>query len=177
MSEPFLGEIRIFPYNFAPRGWAFCNGQLLPISQNTALFSLVGTTYGGDGRTTFGLPDLQGRVPLHPGRGPGLTERRLGEKGGQSQVDLSLAQMAAHSHVIRASQGLGDQSDPASHSFGVAAAGRQILSMYSPDAGSSPPMNAAALAHTGGNQPHNNLSPHLILNFCIALVGLYPSRA
>ena len=113
MSEPFIAEIRIFPFTFAPRGWAFCNGQVLPIAQNTALFSLIGTTYGGDGRTTLGLPNLMARAPMHPGRGPGLTQRRLGETGGTSTVTLTEAQVPAHSHALKANLiDLGDTSVP-----------------------------------------------------------------
>ena len=112
MSEPFLAEIRIFAGNFAPRGWAFCNGQLLPIAQNTALFSLIGTTYGGDGRTTTGLPNLQGRAPMHPGRGPGLTARRLGESGGAETVTLSESQMPSHTHIPRGTTGVNSSETP-----------------------------------------------------------------
>jgi microcystin-dependent protein len=177
MSEPFIGEIKIVPYNFAPRGWAFCNGQLLPIAQNTALFSLLGTTYGGDGRTTFGLPNLQGRGPLHAGRGPGLTQRRLGEHGGVSEVTLTEAQMPEHRHPPRARSHPGDQASPENHTWAVAYSGRQVVNMYSQDTSGPTPLPSAALAKAGSGQPHNNLPPCLTLNFCIALLGIYPSRS
>jgi microcystin-dependent protein len=173
MSEPFLAEIRIFAGNFAPRGWAFCNGQLLPIAQNTALFSLIGTTYGGDGRATTGLPNLQGRAPMHPGRGPGLTARRLGEKGGAETVTITEAQMPNHTHTLQASGRPATQDDPSEAQY------------LAPVTGATPynapnnldAMASQALPNTGGNQPHNNLQPFLTLNFIIALVGLYPSRS
>ena len=169
MSEPFTAEIRIFAGNFAPRGWAFCNGQLLPISQNTALFSLIGTTYGGDGRTTTALPNLQGRAPMHPGRGPGLTSRRLGQRGGVEMVTLSEAQMPNHTHTLIASGEDGNSQNPGNHHFGAG------TNMY------ANPANLEAMAdqtlpNTGGSQPHNNLQPFIVVNFIIALVGLYPSR-
>ena len=171
MSEPFVAEIRIWALNFAPRGWAFCNGQLLPVSQYTALFSVVGTTYGGDGRSTFGLPNLQGRAPMHPGRGPGLTARRLGEQGGVTTVTLSEAQMPNHSHTPQGSSRPGEENDAANQLWA-----RTTAMQYS--AGSAPDaqLAAQALPETGGSQAHNNMQPYLGLNFCIALQGLYPSR-
>lgn len=172
MSEPFVAEIRIFAGNFAPRGWAFCNGQLLPISQNTALFSLIGTTYGGDGRTTTALPNLQGRAPMHPGRGPGLTARRLGERGGVDTVTLSEAQMPSHNHTLRADTASGNSRSPENNSLARAAGGLA----YTPSA-NLVPLNSQALPNTGGSQAHNNLQPFLTINFIIALVGLYPSRS
>lgn len=170
MSEPFIAEIRIFAGNFAPRGWAFCNGQLLPVSQNTALFSLIGTTYGGDGRTTTALPNLQGRAPMHPGRGPGLTARRLGQRGGSETVTLTEAQMPSHTHTLNGSRELGDNLNPGNHYLARGTA------MY------LPPQNLGAMApqslpNAGGSQAHNNLQPFLVMNFIIALVGLYPSRS
>jgi microcystin-dependent protein len=171
MSEPFIAEIRIFAGNFAPRGWAFCNGQLLPVSQNTALFSLIGTTYGGDGRSTTALPNLQGRAPMHPGRGPGLTSRRLGERGGVETVTLSEAQMPAHSHTFRATTDDGNRQDPSDKSFA------RGTPMYLPPPQTTAPMAAGMLPDAGGSQAHNNLQPFLSMNFIIALVGLYPSRA
>jgi microcystin-dependent protein len=177
MAEPFLGEIRIFPFNFAPRGWAFCNGQLLPISQNTALFSLVGTTYGGDGRTSFGLPNLQARAPLHPGQGPGLTSRRVGETGGLAEVTLTVDQLPAHHHEVLGANVAGQQTEPANRVLAAASGGRALLAMYASSAGDSPALHPEALSNTGGDQPHNNLPPYLTLNFCIALVGVYPSRS
>ncbi|MCR9121897.1 MAG: tail fiber protein [Phyllobacteriaceae bacterium] len=174
MSEPFVAEIRIFAGNFAPRGWAFCDGQLLPISQNTALFSLIGTTYGGDGRSTTALPNMQGRVPMHPGRGPGLTSRRLGQRGGVEMVTLSEAQMPQHTHTM--------MSDGFPGSFQVPAANRGMarssggFAYHSNSSANIVNMADAVLETTGGSQAHNNLQPFLVMNFIIALVGLYPSR-
>jgi microcystin-dependent protein len=173
VSEPFIAEIRIFAGNFAPRGWAFCNGQLLPIAQNTALFSLIGTTYGGDGRTTTGLPNLQGRAPMHPGRGPGLTDRRLGQRGGVETVTLSEAQMANHSHQMTASPNPGEQPGPGSGNALARAVGATAYTAAS----NLVSLNAATMPQTGGGQAHNNLQPYLTLNFIIALTGLYPSRS
>jgi microcystin-dependent protein len=174
MSEPFIAEIRIFAGNFAPRGWAFCNGQLLPISQNTALFSLIGTTYGGDGRTTTALPNLEGRAPMHPGRGPGLTERRLGQIGGVETVTLSEAQMPNHNHIVSANSGRGDFSNPLNR---VLARGQGAMSYQSNTTQNLVDLNSQALPSTGGSQSHNNMQPFLVMNFIIALVGLYPSRS
>lgn len=170
MSEPFIAEIRIFPYNFAPRGWAFCNGQLLPIAQNTALFSLIGTIYGGDGRTTTALPDLQGRAAMHPGRGPGLTDRRLGEKGGSETATLTSQQMPNHTHGLTATDRDGRFADPANKYFG---AGNQMYSSGSPDTA----LKDTSLETAGGAASHTNMQPFQALNFCIALQGLYPSRS
>lgn len=174
MSEPFIAEVRIFAGNFAPRGWAFCNGQLLPIAQNTALFSLVGTTYGGDGRTTFALPDLQGRAPMHPGLGPGLTSHRLGESSGTETVTLAEAQMPDHRHTMQATGYLGDLQAPASDR---ALAQTQPDFAYQTSTDNEVTLAAEALPAVGGGQPHNNLSPYLVLNFIIALTGLFPSRS
>ena len=169
MSEPFIAEIRIFAGNFAPRGWAFCDGQLLPISQNTALFSLIGTTYGGDGRSTTALPNLQGRAPMHPGRGPGLTARRLGEHVGVETVTLTEAQLPNHNHTL-----MGTDEDPEETSpVGQVLAPTQAYRTT----GTSVAMADSALPSTGGSQAHNNMQPYLTLNFIIALVGLYPSRS
>ena len=176
MSEPFVAEIRIFAGNFAPRGWAFCNGQLLPVSQNTALFSLIGTTYGGDGRTTTALPNLEGRAPMHPGRGPGLTARRLGQRGGTEMVTLSEAQMPNHNHTLRAANvPFGTVQAPA----GDRALNRASANVYQTNtANNMVDMNADALPiDVGGSLPHNNLQPFLTMSFIIALVGLYPSRS
>lgn len=173
MSEPFVAEIRIFAGNFAPRGWAFCNGQLLPISQNTALFSLIGTTYGGDGRSTTALPNLEGRVPMHPGRGPGLTSRRLGQRGGVEMVTLTEAQMPNHTHSLRAVAGdPGDVVTPSSTTSYARSDGGNAYSTEAPNVD----MADQALPSAGGSQAHNNLQPFLVMNFIIALVGLYPSR-
>jgi microcystin-dependent protein len=168
MSEPFVAEIMIFAGNFAPRGWAFCNGQLLPIAQNTALFSLIGTTYGGDGRTTTGLPNLQGRAPMHPGTGPGLSTRRLGENGGVKDVTLTLAQIPTHNHKAMGSGAENNQETPDGNSWGANELGDQYR-----DAENAT-MEANVLKPVGG-QPHNNMQPYLGLNFIIALLGLYPS--
>jgi microcystin-dependent protein len=170
MSEPFIAEIKIFAGNFAPRGYAFCDGQLLQISQNTALFSLVGTTYGGDGRTTLGLPNLQGRAPMGARNGPGLTPRSLGQWGGVEQVTLSEAQMASHAHALRAG-GPTNRSDPQNALFGTT---------ENPAYGATAnlvAMDGAAIGSTGGGQPHANMQPFLVLNFIIALTGVYPSRS
>lgn len=174
MSEPFIAEIRIFAGNFAPRSWAFCNGQLLPISQNTALFSLIGTTYGGDGRTTTALPNMEGRAPMQPGRGPGLTDRRLGQKGGVETVTLTEAQMPNHSHGWRVSPREGNDNDPGSNRY--IGGGSSEQNIYS--SGANPvPLAEAAMPSTGGSQAHNNMQPFLAMNFIIALQGLYPSRS
>lgn len=171
MSEPFIAEVKIFAGNFAPRGWAFCNGQLLPVAQNTALFSLVGTIYGGDGRTTFGLPNLQGRAVMHPGRGPGLTPRTLGERGGSTTANLNEAQLASHSHSVNAYNSA--TSATPNNTVGLGAA-----TMYhAADSASRVAMSASMVGSTGGAQPHNNMQPYLGLSFIIALVGLFPSRS
>lgn len=170
MSEPFIAEIRIFAGNFAPRSWAFCDGQLLPVSQNTALFSLIGTTYGGDGRTTTALPDLQGRAPMHPGRGPGLTARRLGQRGGVETVSLTEAQIPNHTHTMMASRDPGELSGPGNDR---SLARRTIYH----NTGSNQVTMANVLPSSGGSQAHNNLQPFLAINFIIALQGLYPSRS
>ena len=176
MSEPFIAEIRIFAVNFAPRGWAFCNGQLLPLAQITALFSIIGTTYGGDGRTTTALPNLEGRAAMHPGRGPGLTARRLGQKGGVESVDLTDAQLPQHTHKQKAVQRtqftVGDSLTP----DGNYLASPQAGSFYS-DASNLAGMSSRTIGNAGGGQPHNNLQPYLTINYIIALVGLYPSRS
>ncbi len=171
MSEPFTAEIRIFAGNFAPRGWAFCDGQLLPISQNTALFSLIGTTYGGDGRSTTGLPDLKGRAPMHPGRGPGLTTRRLGEKAGVETVTLSESQMPNHTHAMRGSEEDGDSTTPASDR--LIGGGNDIFR----DPTALGAMATESLPPAGSGTAHNNMQPYLAMNFIIALQGLYPSRS
>jgi len=173
MSEPFIAEIRIFAGNFAPRSWAFCSGQLLPIAQNTALFALVGTIYGGDGRTNFGLPDLQGRAPMHPGRGPGLTSRLLGQNTGIETVALNDSQMASHSHTARGSENAAVSPAPANNL--VARGGGRGVNSYlnaDTDIGAS-----KQLLPTGGGQAHNNMQPYLAMNFIIALQGVFPSRS
>ncbi len=174
MSEPFIAEIRIFAGNFAPRSWAFCNGQLLPVSQNTALFSLIGTTYGGDGRTTTALPNMQGRSPMHPGRGPGLTSRRLGQRGGTEMVSLTEAQMPNHTHSNMAAIQPASANTPNDTTSMARSVGANA---YNSNPTTAIPMNDGALLNTGGSQPHNNLQPFLVMNFIIALQGLYPSRS
>lgn len=171
MADPFVAEIRIFPFNFAPKGWAWCDGQLLPISQNTALFSLLGTTYGGDGRSNFALPDMQGNAPMHPGQGPGLSLHDLGEAGGSDTVTLLESEIPAHAHGIVASQGDGTERQP----DGQMPATGVGISLYNTP-GPLVQLNALALNATGGDQPHNNMQPYLTLNFNIALQGVFPPR-
>jgi microcystin-dependent protein len=162
MSEPFLAEIKIISWNYAPRGWAFCNGQLLPINQNQALFALLGTTYGGNGQTTFALPDLRGRVPIHFGQG-----FTLGQAAGAAAHTLTISEMPAHTHLPRANSSLANQGSPANNFWSGTGA-------Y---AGSSnTPMNGGGITPTGGSQPHENRSPYLVLNFIIALQGIFPSQ-
>ena len=175
MSEPFIAEIRIFAGNFAPRSWAFCDGQLLPVSQNTALFSLIGTTYGGDGRTTTALPNLQGRAPMQPGQGPGLTSRRLGQTGGVTTVTLSEAQMPQHSHPLTASSDSADEDGTTNVTNARTAETDASDRIYG--TGTATAMSPSALDNTGGSQAHNNLQPYLVMNYIIALQGLYPSRS
>jgi microcystin-dependent protein len=176
MSTPFVAEIRIFPLNFAPAGWALCNGQILPLSQNTALFSLLGTTYGGDGKSNFALPNLQGSAPMHPGQGPGLTLLHdLGEAGGSDTVSLLESEMPSHTHTMQAYAGRG--TNVKTPTSAVVLAESQGNVVY--DASTTPPltaMSANMLGPAGGGQPHNNLMPYLTLNFCIALQGVYPAR-
>ena len=170
MSEPFVGEIRMFAGNFAPRGWAFCDGQLLAVSQNDALFSLLGTIYGGDGRTTFGLPDLRGRIPIHAGSGPGLSPRKLGAKAGTEQETLTVNQLPGHAHTVRCANQDGNQTAPANHVW--AANSTNQYSNGTPNTA----MDAECLQTTGGGQSHSNLMPFLCVHFIIALFGIYPSR-
>jgi len=173
MADPFMAEIRIFPFNFPPNGWAWCDGQLLPLSQNTALFSLLGTTYGGDGKSNFALPDLQGRAPMHPSQGPGLSLHDLGETGGSETVTLLESEIPAHSHFVGASTIPANLGAPnpnrvlarSSGGFAYNDVNSNFVNM-SPD----------ALAPAGGDQPHNNLMPYLTFYFCIALQGVFPPR-
>lgn len=171
MSDPFIGEIRVFGFNFAPMDWAVCAGQLLSISQNPALFSIIGTQYGGDGMSNFALPNLQGNVALHQGAGPGLTPRTIGEAGGSAAVTLTPAQMPAHGHAAACSNGKGSAYGPAGNVWATDAGGGRE---YAPAANAT--MAASALAVTGGNQPHDNMQPSLAVNFCIALAGIFPAR-
>jgi microcystin-dependent protein len=170
MADPFLAEIRVFPYNFVPRGWSACNGQLLPISQNTALFSLLGTTYGGDGRSTFALPDLRGRFPMGAGQGPGLSDRVNGEQVGSETVTLTTAQMPQHNHALLATSAANTTNPSGAALANVATNGAAYR---------TPGVLAASgssLASVGGNQPHENRQPALALTFCIAMQGIFPSR-
>jgi len=172
--DPFVAEIRIFPFNFAPKGWAWCDGQLLPLSQNTALFSLLGTTYGGDGKSTFALPDLQGRAPMHPGQGPGLSLHDLGETGGSDTVTLLESEIPAHSHSLTAHNQTADYPTPgAASSFARVATDNLYQNNTTTNLVS---MSDQALAPAGGDQPHNNLQPYLTFYFCIALQGVFPPR-
>jgi microcystin-dependent protein len=175
MSNPFVAEIRIFAGNFAPTGWALCNGQLMPISQNTALFSLLGTTYGGDGKSTFALPNLQGSAPLQAGQGPGLSLRDLGEIGGEQNVTLLQTEMPAHNHTAQAAPS-GNLPDPTSNTWGAAQKGFGNLYIAS-DPNTNVQMNPFATSISGGNLPHNNMPPYLGLTFIIALQGVFPPRS
>jgi microcystin-dependent protein len=169
MTDAFVAEIRILACNFAPKGWALCHGQLLPISQNTALFSLLGTTYGGDGKSTFALPDLQGRAPMHSGQGG---PHYLGEEGGTESVTLLQSEMPAHSHTLMASASAGNRTAP----LGNALARVSGATPYAPAGAATAALVDQAFAPTGGSQPHNNMQPYLTLNFCIALQGIFPPR-
>lgn len=169
--DPFLAEIRIFPFNFAPKGWAWCDGQLLPLSQNTALFSLLGTTYGGNGKSNFALPDLQGRTPMHPGQGPGLSLHDLGETGGSETVSLLESEIPAHSHTLMAASLNSQSTTPTNNSLGRGNPVK-IYSTVAPTA----LMDANSIAPAGGDQPHNNMMPYLTFYFCIALQGVFPPR-
>lgn len=171
MADPFVAEVRIFPFNFAPKGWAWCDGQLLPLSQNTALFSLLGTTYGGNGKSNFALPDLQGRAPLHPGQGPGLSLYDLGQTGGAETVTLLESETPSHNHALRAVNQYADVTTPSpTLALGEAASG----AAYADSANGA--LAAETLAPAGGDQPHNNLMPYLTFYFCIAMQGVFPPR-
>ena len=175
MADQFISEIRIFAGNFAPTGWAFCDGQLLPISQNTALFSLLGTNYGGNGTTNFGLPNLQGSAPLGAGQGPGLSLRDLGAVGGEQNVTLLESQMPAHSHTAQASTSGGTDS-PTGAAWGESKLGKTPLAAYAASGPNNVPMSPQGLALAGGSLPHNNMPPYLCLTFIIALQGIFPPR-
>ncbi len=180
MAEPFIAEIRTFGFNFAPLNWALCNGASMNIQQNPALFSLLGTTFGGDGRTTFDLPHLQGRVPSHPGTGPGLTHVRLGEKSGSEGVTLNTGEIPSHTHNVQASSQNANSNDPAGRILAKARTGTgpnaTDIYFYRPNA-ILRAMNTAAVESAGGGQSHDNMQPYLVLNLCIALQGIYPSRS
>ncbi|MDZ7896455.1 MAG: tail fiber protein [Arcicella sp.] len=173
MADQFIAEIRIFPFNFAPKGWAFCNGQLLPISQNTALFSLLGTYYGGDGKSTFGIPDMQGSAPMHTGlgNGPGLSQHFLGEASGSETVTLLNTEMPMHTHnVVGATIDNADSNVPTNNNIGKATT--KVFNTV----GTQVVMNPTTIGVTGGSLPHNNMMPYLTMNFCIAMQGIYPPR-
>jgi microcystin-dependent protein len=170
-QDPYIGDIYVFAGTYAPRGWAFCEGQIVPIAQNQALFSLLGTTYGGNGTTTFALPDLRGRVPMHFGQGPGLSPRTLGEKSGTESVTLLTAELPPHTHSVTASSDNGIRTGPAN---GVWASSARSDAQYSATADTT--MNPAAMGNAGSSQPHSNMQPYLAIRFIIALVGVYPSR-
>jgi len=174
MADPFVAEIRMFPFNFPPTGWAFCNGQLLPISQNTALFALLGTVYGGDGKSTFALPDLQGAAAMHPGQGSGLSLRDLGEMSGVESITLLVSEIPVHTHTVMA-----DHLDPADVTIPAPTrvlAQSQNVFAYQPSNANLTPMAFQALPPAGGSLPHNNMQPYLTLNFCIAMQGIFPQR-
>ena len=169
MSEPFLAEVRLVGFNFAPRGWAFCDGQILPINQNQSLYSLLGTNYGGDGRTSFALPDLRGRTPIHVGDG-----HRLAQKSGAETVTLTAAEIAAHTHTVKASSTAANQGNPSGRI--MAAADPGFNHFRPPEAASTTALRSGTVTNAGGGQAHNNMQPYLAVNFCIALRGLFPSR-
>ena len=178
MADPFVAEIRICGFNFAPKGWAQCNGQLLPISQNTALFSLLGTTYGGDGKSTFALPNLQGCAPMHFGQGPGLSLRVLGETGGSDTITLLANEMPAHRHLAAGNvcqTATGNQKTPVGNVPAREAAG--VTAPYVDDAAPQGLMAPGSVSSSGGSLPHNNMQPYLTLNFIIALQGIFPARS
>ncbi|HLX61111.1 MAG TPA: tail fiber protein [Planctomycetota bacterium] len=173
MSSPFVAEIRMFPFNFAPKGWAFCDGQILPLSQNTALFSLLGTTYGGDGKSNFALPNLQGNAPMHAGggQGAGLSQHFLGETGGTQAVTLLQTEIPVHAHNFSVSTQDATDQRPQANQFAQGVG----MGMYAATGGLAP-LNSNALAPAGGSLPHNNMMPYLTVNFCIALQGVFPAR-
>lgn len=173
MADPFVAEIRLFPFNFSPRGWAWCDGQLMPLSQNTALFSLLGTTYGGNGKSNFALPDLQGRAPMHPGQGPGLSLHDLGEIGGSEAVTLLESEIPSHNHTLSTVGGTPVSRDPT----GAVWAGNARSPMLAYANGAADSLMAPdSISEAGGNQPHNNMQPYLTMYFCIALQGVFPPR-
>ncbi len=176
MADPFVAEIRIFPFNFAPKGWAWCDGQLMPLSQNTALFSLLGTTYGGNGKSNFALPDLQGRAPMQPGQGPGLSLHDLGESAGSETVTLLESEIPSHSHGLNASSAAADEEGQKLATSAVPGAQQGSNQIYAPLSSGMVSMAPEALAPAGGDAPHNNMMPYLTFYFCIALQGVFPPR-
>jgi microcystin-dependent protein len=178
MSDQFLGQIMLVPYTFAPYGWAFCQGQLLPIAQNTALFSLLGTAFGGDGRSTFALPNLQGNIPIGQGQGQALPYYLIGETGGAQNVTLLATEMPIHAHVQQGTSGEPTSSTPIGNNFGeLARTSRNSFYVAPPDSKTSAQMNFAELQVAGNNQAHSNMQPYLVLNYVIALTGVYPPRS
>lgn len=172
MSDPFIGEIRMFGGSFAPAGWAFCSGQLMPISENDALFTLIGTTYGGDGQETFGLPDLQGRMPIHAGQGPGISQNyQLGEKAGVESVTLSTQQIPVHSHALLATNNSATSNNPVNNIY-ARSTGDVYTTTLTPLN-----FNAAAVTPVGGSQPHDNMQPFLVVTFIISLFGIFPTQS
>ena len=176
MSEPYVGEVRMFAGNFAPRGWAFCDGQLLSTSQNDALFSLLGTVYGGDGRTTFGLPDMRGRIPIHAGSGPGLSPRKLGAKNGVEKVTLTAQELPSHSHDLMATSTSGSGLDPISGIAAETGTTAMYSGAFAASGSDADKFNTHAINDTGGSGSHANLMPYMCINFIMALFGIYPSR-
>ncbi|MCP3962043.1 MAG: phage tail protein [bacterium] len=174
MSEPFLAEVRIVGFNFAPRGWAFCDGQILPINQNQSLYSLLGTTYGGDGRTSFALPDMRGRTPMHVGSSNGQSHQQ-GQKSGEETHTLSAGEMPQHDHVLEATNNSANQPSPLGHVPAQVSAGVDFVYSSASD-NLNANLNSASIANVGGGQAHNNMQPTIAVNFCIALRGLFPSR-
>ncbi len=174
MSAPFVAEIRMWACNFAPTGWAQCNGQLMPISQNTALFALLGTFYGGDGKSTFALPDLMGATPMDQGQGPGLSDRMLGETGGEPNLTLLESEMPAHTHAMQGINGFASSNDPAGRALARPFGGGNLYFTGNPT--QTQQLNPYALSVSGSSLPHNNMQPYLVLNMCIALQGVFPPR-
>ncbi len=173
MADPFVAEVRIFPFNFAPKGWAWCDGQILPLSQNTALFSLLGTTYGGNGQSTFALPDFQGSAVVHAGQGPGLSTYFEGQRGGSETVTLLESEIPSHPHQLKADPNVAETPDPSANSLARATS----INAYQTNSNANLVSTAPGiLAPAGGNQPHNNMMPYLTLNFNIALQGVFPPR-
>ena len=172
MAQPYVGEMRMFAGNFAPAGWMFCAGQLLPISENETLFNLIGTTYGGDGQTTFALPNIQGRTMIHQGQGTGLTSRNMGETGGAETVTLTTSQIPSHNHQIAAHTGAERSASPVNSIPGIAPATAPVYTSSASNAS----LGAGALGASGGSQPHNNLQPYLAVKCCISLFGIFPSQ-
>ena len=172
MAQPFVGEIRMFAGNFPPNGWLFCEGQVLPISENDVLFQLIGTTYGGDGEETFALPDLRGRIPVHMGQGAGISDRMIGEAGGEEQVTLATHQIPAHSHLMVVSEAIANLSSPANAMLGVSSQ----ATVFFGDPPGNTTMHPATIEARGGSQPHSNVQPYLCINFIISLFGVFPSQ-